>query len=102
MVSNISIFVMYTMYFLAALFGYLTFKGESSSPRNSEFVLCWLFVKHLYLPFIFKESHSPLNSLNRRPLQWEVCQRAIEVKYISIELKKTKKNKELTIDDDLI
>lgn len=28
-VSNISIFVMYIMYFLAALFGYLTFKGES-------------------------------------------------------------------------
>lgn len=28
-VSNISIFVMYSMYFLAALFGYLTFKGES-------------------------------------------------------------------------
>uniref|UniRef100_A0A8C5EH09 Sodium-coupled neutral amino acid transporter 3-like n=1 Tax=Gouania willdenowi TaxID=441366 RepID=A0A8C5EH09_GOUWI len=28
-VSNISIFVMYTMYFLAALFGYLTFYGES-------------------------------------------------------------------------
>uniref|UniRef100_A0A674MAK0 Solute carrier family 38 member 3 n=1 Tax=Takifugu rubripes TaxID=31033 RepID=A0A674MAK0_TAKRU len=27
-VSNISIFVMYIMYFLAALFGYLTFKGE--------------------------------------------------------------------------
>uniref|UniRef100_A0A8C5EJ01 Sodium-coupled neutral amino acid transporter 3-like n=1 Tax=Gouania willdenowi TaxID=441366 RepID=A0A8C5EJ01_GOUWI len=27
-VSNISIFVMYTMYFLAALFGYLTFYGE--------------------------------------------------------------------------
>lgn len=40
MVSNISIFVMYTMYFLAALFGYLTFKGESSSPRNS----FWNFV----------------------------------------------------------
>lgn len=34
MVSNISIFVMYTMYFLAALFGYLTFKGERISPRN--------------------------------------------------------------------
>ncbi len=31
-VSNISIFVMYSMYFLAALFGYLTFKGEGSSP----------------------------------------------------------------------
>lgn len=28
-VSNISIFVMYIMYFLAALFGYLTFKGKS-------------------------------------------------------------------------
>ncbi|XP_074523858.1 sodium-coupled neutral amino acid transporter 3 isoform X1 [Halichoeres trimaculatus] len=27
-VSNISIFIMYTMYFLAALFGYLTFKGN--------------------------------------------------------------------------
>lgn len=27
-VSNLSILVMYTMYFLAALFGYLTFYGE--------------------------------------------------------------------------
>lgn len=28
-VSNISIFIMYVMYFLAALFGYLTFYGET-------------------------------------------------------------------------
>uniref|UniRef100_A0AAQ5Y676 Amino acid transporter transmembrane domain-containing protein n=1 Tax=Amphiprion ocellaris TaxID=80972 RepID=A0AAQ5Y676_AMPOC len=31
-VSNLSILVMYTMYFLAALFGYLTFYGENSCP----------------------------------------------------------------------
>ena len=33
-VSNISILVMYTMYFLAALFGYLTFYGETFNPLN--------------------------------------------------------------------
>lgn len=33
-VSNYSILVMYTMYFLAALFGYLTFYGEHSCPWN--------------------------------------------------------------------
>lgn len=35
-VSNISIFVMYSMYFLAALFGYLTFKGESRCSDKDE------------------------------------------------------------------
>lgn len=32
-VSNASILIMYTMYFLAALFGYLTFNGK----------ICWPF-----------------------------------------------------------
>lgn len=35
-VSNISIFVMYSMYFLAALFGYLTFKGEAGCSEKRE------------------------------------------------------------------
>lgn len=38
-VSNLSIFVMYTMYFLAALFGYLTFYGKSSYSWNFLFVI---------------------------------------------------------------
>lgn len=37
-VSNISILVMYCMYFLAALFGYLTFYGESRPDTSLEFV----------------------------------------------------------------
>uniref|UniRef100_A0A8C9W5C2 Solute carrier family 38 member 3 n=1 Tax=Scleropages formosus TaxID=113540 RepID=A0A8C9W5C2_SCLFO len=37
-VSNISILVMYTMYFLAALFGYLTFYGEASRIASSLFI----------------------------------------------------------------
>lgn len=35
-VANISIAVMYIMYFLAALFGYLTFYGEAWSPPSAE------------------------------------------------------------------
>lgn len=35
-VSNISILLMYSMYFLAALFGYLTFYGESSWQQNKK------------------------------------------------------------------
>lgn len=34
-VANISIAVMYIMYFLAALFGYLTFYGEAWSSSSS-------------------------------------------------------------------
>jgi len=32
-ISNLSIAVMYVMYFLAALFGYLTFYGMAGSAR---------------------------------------------------------------------
>lgn len=43
-VSNISILLMYTMYFLAALFGYLTFYGESSWQQNKKMrQQNWLF-----------------------------------------------------------
>lgn len=35
-VANISIAVMYIMYFLAALFGYLTFYGEACSPAITD------------------------------------------------------------------
>lgn len=41
-VANISIAVMYIMYFLAALFGYLTFYGEAWSSS-----LCIIFRPHL-------------------------------------------------------
>lgn len=34
-VANISIAVMYIMYFLAALFGYLTFYGEARSSSST-------------------------------------------------------------------
>lgn len=40
-VSNISIAVMYVMYFLAALFGYLTFYGEDWSSSQCK-VSYWL------------------------------------------------------------
>lgn len=46
-VSNISIFVMYIMYFLAALFGYLTFKGESMFLALFSPTVFWNYVyKH--------------------------------------------------------
>lgn len=41
-VANISIAVMYVMYFLAALFGYLTFYGEAWSSSNCR-IFCLLF-----------------------------------------------------------
>lgn len=42
-VANISIFVMYSMYFLAALFGYLTFYGE-----NGLQLLALVFTAHTH------------------------------------------------------
>lgn len=39
-ISNISITVMYLMYFLAALFGYLTFYGEPSGRGLGLAQLC--------------------------------------------------------------
>ena len=71
-VSNISILVMYTMYFLAALFGYLTFKGESSCPRHCfgvcvygiVFVVIWsVWVLLMWVSLVyhsFKNMHSRL------------------------------------------
>ncbi len=42
-ISNISIGVMYIMYLLAALFGYLTFIGEDVTPFN-----IFAFFLHVY------------------------------------------------------
>lgn len=40
-ISNISIMVMYLMYFLAALFGYLTFYGEPLGRWPGTLLACW-------------------------------------------------------------
>lgn len=57
-VSNISILIMYIMYFLAALFGYLTFYSKCNDLRFAFYSNgCTLGVKnyyHLHVPKSYK------------------------------------------------
>lgn len=57
-VSNISIFVMYIMYFLAALFGYLTFKGKSMFFLLK---LCYVCMYYVYCNKLNQKSGFQVN-----------------------------------------